>query len=193
LDDLYNTDLGKYPVGAVYDNYVRLQPGIGIIEENNYFNSGVLLLNLSVWREQKITEKTIDFLNQNPQKIKYVDQDGLNAVLKNNWMHIDKKFNLIYSYIPEALSLKDLEEFLDDKVILHFTLNRPWNMLCGNRCRYLYFKYLKHSGVKVKKRYTDFEYGKIPKWLKIRLLEFYNDHELFKLTWRKIKKILILK
>ena len=192
LDDLYNANLGKYPLGAVYDNYVRTQPEIGIIEENNYFNSGVLLINLTVWREQKITEKTIDFLNKNLEKIIYVDQDGLNAVLKYNWMHIDKKFNLIYSYFPKEVSLKTLKEYLEDKVILHFTLQRPWNMLCKNRCRYLYYHYLNLSGIKPQNRYTDFEYRKIPEWLKIRLLEFINDYQIFKTVWRKIKKILIL-
>jgi lipopolysaccharide biosynthesis glycosyltransferase len=189
LNSLYLSDLNGFAVAAVYDNYVRNQPGIEIYDEGNYFNSGMLLIDTKKWREQDITPKAIKFLSQYPEKILFVDQCALNAVLKGNWQRLPEKYNLLYSYIPDHPNQNQLKKLLSETVILHFTLQRPWNMLCQNRYRDLYFKYLKESGIKVPGKYDDFQISKIPAWIKIRLLELYLDITLFSKTWRFLKNI----
>jgi lipopolysaccharide biosynthesis glycosyltransferase len=189
LVELYNLPLAGYPVGAVYDNYVRTQPLLGITKEGEYFNSGVLLIDIEKWRNLRISEKTIEYLLAFPERIRYVDQCGLNAILINSWKKLDPKFNVLYSAIPEHISDKELTEFTRGKVILHFTLQRPWQMLCKNRYRALYFKYLKKSGLRKGKIIVDFSYGKIYDWLKIRIKEFYHDHLFIKKAWKVIKGI----
>src|SRR5690349_2559637 len=57
LRELYQTDLGDYPLAAVYDNYVKTAPQLGIYEEENYFNSGMMLMNIPVWNEQNISQQ----------------------------------------------------------------------------------------------------------------------------------------
>ena len=54
LSKLFNYDIGRYPIAAVEDmwsgkddNYERL----GYDRKYGYFNSGVLLINLDMWRE----------------------------------------------------------------------------------------------------------------------------------------------
>lgn len=180
-------NLQDFPVAAAYDNWVKVQPLIGIEEEGNYFNSGVLLINVPEWKKQKISEKAFDYLTEFPEKIKFVDQDALNAVLINNWLKIDNRFNLIYSVIPPDLARRDFEQYLTDKVILHFTLERPWHMLCQNRFRYLYHKYLKLSPHSKASPYVDFSIGKLNTFIKIRLREFYFDNPNIMHLWRKIK------
>jgi len=187
LKRLYEEDLEKYPLGAVYDCYVKKQEDIGITQEGNYFNSGVMLFNLPLWKEQKISEKAIDFLHQYPEKIKFVDQDALNAVLIDNWKKLPEKYNLIYSYIPQDASKKELTDFLHDQVIVHFTLQRPWSFLCKNRYRYLYKFYLKKSPKKEEKAIKDFTFAKIIPFLRLRLVEFYLDNKWLQKIWRKIK------
>src|ERR1035437_8375148 len=177
LKELFLQDLGNYPVGAVYDNYVKKKSELGIIEEGNYFNSGVLLIDVESWNEQNISDKAIKFLEEYPEKIKFVDQDALNAVLKNNWKKLDWKFNFICTRLPYSLSKREEQLFITDKVILHFIIQRPWLMLCRNRYRSLYFYYLKKSQVVIRKHYVDFNWTKIPAYLKIRLLEWYRSEE----------------
>lgn len=189
LSELFHEDMEGYPVAAVYDVYVQEQRLIGVAE-GNYFNSGVLLIDLQKWREQNITEKTLDYLKQYPQKILYVDQCGLNAVLKGNWKHLSARYNLLYSYIPQDISNGDLQRFISDKVIVHFTIHRPWTFLCRNRYRYLYWKYLKMNPLAGRSAiaYSDFSVSKIPEWINIRMIELYFDHAWLRRIWRIVKQ-----
>jgi len=187
LAQLYTSDLEHYPVGAVYDNWVKTAPQLGIKEEGNYFNSGVLLIDVKKWNAQRISDASFAFLSANPEKIKYVDQDALNAVLMNNWKKLNAKYNLMYSYISEDLSKEELNKFVADKVILHFTLQRPWYLLCKNRYRNLYFFYLHKSPVENAKRIVDFEWSKVPTLIKIRLNEFYYDSPGLQKFWKRLK------
>jgi len=187
LAPLYATDLELYPVGAIYDTWVKTAPHLGITEEGQYFNSGVLLIDIQQWKTQQVSEKAFAFLSAHPEKIKFVDQDALNAVLINNWKKLESKYNLMYSSIPEGMSKKEMNAFILDKVIIHFTLQRPWYLLCKNRLRELYFYYLQKSPVKQKKKITDFEWQKIPDLLKIRLIEFYYDSPGLQNAWKRLK------
>jgi len=186
---LYQSDLDGYPVAAVYDNYVRSQPLIGIFEEGDYFNSGVLLMDLKEWRQQTISEKTFEYLRSYPERICYVDQCALNAVLKGNWKKLDSRFNLMYSILPGQVSRREMNDILKGAVIIHFTLQRPWQMLCRNRFRYLFFKYLAQAGTSVPfwNYYSDFEVRKIPEWLTIRATELYFDAPVIQRIWRSLK------
>jgi lipopolysaccharide biosynthesis glycosyltransferase len=180
--------LGENPVAAVYDNWVKTQPLLGITEEGQYFNSGVLYMNMREWRKQQISEKALEYLQLYPERIMYVDQCALNAVLRNNWKKIDSRFNTLYSYIPEMLPRQEFASFLADKVILHFTMHRPWVMLCQNRFRYLYHRYLQQSPSKQKELYIDFSMSKVPALLRLRLRELYIDSPVLGRKWRQLKE-----
>jgi lipopolysaccharide biosynthesis glycosyltransferase len=187
LRELYTIELDHFPLGAVYDNYVKMQPLIGIDTEGEYFNSGMLMIDLAKWREQKISEQAMNYLSQYPERIQFVDQCALNAVLKNNWKKLDNRFNLIYSYLPESTSMESLTLFIRDKIVIHYTLQRPWNMLCRSRLRYLYFYYLgKYPAGRQFKKYTDFSITKVLPWMRIRISEFYFDHRFLKEVWKLI-------
>lgn len=190
LRELYHADLEGHPVGAVYDNYVVNHPEIGVEGEGNYFNSGVLLMDLEQWKKQRITERSFDYLNAYPERIRFVDQDALNAVLITNWKKLPVKFNLMYSCIPQDYSKIQLREFIKDKVIVHFTLQRPWNSLCANRYRDLYHAYLNASCAPDKRKYTDFDLSKLRPMLSIRLKEFYHDNPRVKKLWQSVKGML---
>ncbi len=190
LQELYTLKLKGYPLAAVYDNYVQIQPHLDILEEGNYFNSGVLLIDIKAWLNMKITDHAVRFLTEHPDKILYVDQCALNAVLRNNWLKISEKYNFLYSYLPQGISRKQLNNYLAEIIVLHFTLQRPWNMLCKNRYRYLYFHYLRKFGVRNSRKYEDFDLMKIPSWIRIRLTEFYIDQVFIQNLWRSVKHLL---
>jgi lipopolysaccharide biosynthesis glycosyltransferase len=191
LRSLYQTSLGGHPVGAVYDTYVRNQPLIGIEEGGEYFNSGVLLIDIEEWERQEISKRAAAYLTAHPEHIIYVDQCALNAVLRKNWKKLDSRFNLMYSSLPEGMEKKEYDKFLSLNVVIHFTLQRPWQMLCKNRFRKLYFHYLECSGMVRRRpfRYVDFNVKKIPAWLEIRLLEFYFDFPWLQKIWRLIHAV----
>ena len=189
LRQLYSMDLDGFPLGAVYDNYVKIQPHIGIVEEGEYFNSGVLLIDIEKWRRQQISERAFNYLLSHPERILFVDQCALNAVLKNNWKRLEERFNLMYSSFPQDISKSQVVEYLKQAVVIHYTLQRPWHMLCRNRLRHLYFYYLRRSGIQSYSFYcySDFEVGKIPAWIKLRFQELYFDMPFMRRIWRSLQ------
>jgi lipopolysaccharide biosynthesis glycosyltransferase len=187
LEDLFTQDLDNHPIAAVYDNWVKTAPQLGITEEGNYFNSGMMLINIPMWRKEKITEKVFDYLATYPERINYVDQCALNAVLINQWKKLDFRYNVLHSWIPESMTQKERKRFLKNKFIIHYTLDRPWKMLCQNQLRFLYFKYLKKSPYKMRRKYDDFSLNKVPSYLRIKAIDIYNNLPLVKTIWRAIK------
>jgi len=189
LDGLYNHFLGEHPVAAVPDVYVKVQPLLNIHVEGEYFNSGVMLIDIARWKSQGVTESAIDYLTAYPERILFVDQCALNAVLHQNWQRLPERFNLLFSYLPDDLAASQVGDYLRDKVVIHFTLHRPWDMLSRNRLGYLYFQYLKQSPVGGKaKRFANFSFGKIPAYLKIKLVHLYFDMPIVATQWKRWKQ-----
>ena len=189
LSALFNASLDGKPVGAVDDNYVSVQPLIGISTPGEYFNSGVLLIDMDLWRTQQVSERTMEYLLNYPERIQFVDQCGLNAVLHRNWRKLDDGFNFIYSKVPGDMPRKTLKRMLPQLTIIHFTLDRPWTFLCKNPFRYLYLDYLKQSGLYTGQAIDDFEWRKLPAWVRIRMNEFYGDQPWLQYMWRRFKRL----
>ena len=157
LRELYNINIGSKPVGAVSDKIRKPRPELGHYSTENYFNAGVMLINISEWKKQEVTERALQFVYDFPERIISPDQDALNAVLIDNWHRLDARYNVRHLDIPPYLGKKDINAFLKEKVIIHFTggIHKPWCALGKNRLRYLYHYYLKQSPRHFEKKYDD--------------------------------------
>lgn len=89
----------------------------------NYFNAGVILINLNKWNEDGISEQAIKYLLDTPSKWHYLDQDVLNVSLKNNVYWLPEKYNVLLDVIKHNLT----DRWLNDTCILHFTGAKPWS------------------------------------------------------------------
>jgi lipopolysaccharide biosynthesis glycosyltransferase len=103
VSTLFDIDLSKYVVAAVLDpriitfdnswggvlNYQEL----GLPGTTRYFNTGLLVMNTKLWREQNVTEKIINCIEQHKKFANYPDQYGLNVVLANKWLELDPLWN----------------------------------------------------------------------------------------------------
>lgn len=180
LSELYNLEIGSKPIGAAREILGANRPEIGNYDRENYFNSGVMLMNVEEWKKQKVTEKALQFVYDFPEAVKCVDQDALNAVMIDNWFVIDRKYNVMYQDIPRTLAKKNFNFFLREKVIIHFSMgkHKPWCSLGENKFRYLYHQYLKQSPRHYEKKYTDFKLsGKnVYQFAKIRVIETSRNH-----------------
>jgi lipopolysaccharide biosynthesis glycosyltransferase len=189
LSELYNTDITAVPIAAVPDPVEWDRPDLGIPDRANYFNAGVLLINISLWKEQQIAEKAIAFLKQYPEKATYVDQDALNAVLIGNWKKLDDKFNYTYRVVP-VVPRKELEKIIATKVIIHYNESaKPWHRHSASPLSYLYHRYFRKSPVAHQAPYFPVKISKqyLYKVAKYSLLNFYLQNESLVKTWRKLK------
>lgn len=99
LSELWNMDLGENICGGVLDSVtLDAKTRIGLKEYDNYFNAGVLLINLKKWKEENIESKLLYFLNINKGNVFHHDQGLVNAVIRE-WKELPAKFNTMSVYM----------------------------------------------------------------------------------------------
>ena len=124
--------------GEKYSDYFTKILGLKNIK--NYFQAGVMIVNLKKWREDKIQQKLLERLKE-VKKPQFVDQDILNSVCQENVMFIEQNWNYTW-HIPiidkqyyQHIGIpynRNYEKAKIQPYIIHFTgqnfkpLNYPW-------------------------------------------------------------------
>jgi len=101
---LYFTEIGDNLVGAVSDQvvntneiFIKYTTEVIGIRKGEYFNSGVLLMNLKKFREEKIEEKFIKMLLKYNFPTVAPDQDYLNYFCRDKVTFLDEGWNIMPS------------------------------------------------------------------------------------------------
>ncbi|TGE07947.1 glycosyltransferase family 8 protein [Hymenobacter fodinae] len=175
---LYQTDNGDNPIAAVPDDWMPIRPELGITETGEYFNAGVTLIDIDLWKKKNVKERVVEVVYKHPERIKnFADQDALNMVLVGNWYKLDPKYNLTGIHCPNTTDRKILDSFLKDKVIIHFSGPKPWNILteCTHVYGYKWFQYQSLSPMRSNLKYLDIRFSPhfAKKLLYNKLLNFY--------------------
>jgi lipopolysaccharide biosynthesis glycosyltransferase len=122
LTALWQTDMGEAAIAGVADvGIAHLERESGIeLDEDEYVNAGVLLMNLVVWRRDKLAEAVVAFIKQ--RQPNFLDQTGINAVCARKIMQLSDDWN----FMVGALS-RPLEGWRTPPRIIHCTgSRRPW-------------------------------------------------------------------
>jgi lipopolysaccharide biosynthesis glycosyltransferase len=139
LTELYNVQVGDCYLAGVSDApIVKYFDYLKELNLSDYYNSGVMLLNAELIRENKIGN-----MLHNEKKngnYRYVDQDVWNVVCKDKILWLPIKYNNMYGNYKENfnMAIKDINEFykanyqtykamLRDCHIIHLSSsNKPW-------------------------------------------------------------------
>jgi lipopolysaccharide biosynthesis glycosyltransferase len=107
---------------------------LGIPADTRYFQAGVLVMNLDLWREQNVTLRTIQYLEANKEKVLYHDQSALNAILHDQWLRLDQRWNQTTTALypehwkPPAYSREEWLRTKNDPFIVHYSgPDKPWH------------------------------------------------------------------
>lgn len=99
---------------------------LNLNEDDKYFNSGVMYIDLAKWHEHNISKQVITLLHERAigkRKFAFMDQGAINMVAAGLWKPIPMKFNLMVPVLRERLG----GVLPNDTVILHFAgLYKPW-------------------------------------------------------------------
>lgn len=124
ISQMYNMDIGDNIVGACTDDVINYEPNfrryasdaVGV-PSPDYFNSGVLLINLDAFRENKIKERFIYLLCKYNFATAAPDQDYLNVLCKGKVFHMDKNWDRM-----------PIDPVIVDKVhLIHYNnFKKPW-------------------------------------------------------------------
>ena len=154
IDALYNLNINDVALTACVDlniDEVTLTK-LGVPKEQ-YFNSGVLLINLDFWRRNHIAERCFDFIKDNPNLITYWDQDALNATLCNTVPFMDITNNFMTTNLEEYFFCNYSDDIkrcvlqcAQKPTIIHFTAEeKPWKTICDSPYKSIYKYYKKKS------------------------------------------------
>ena len=127
IAELYNQDMGDNLIAAAPDDVIQttkvfqeyVEKVVGVADYRNYFNAGILLMNLDEFRKFDFQNKFLYLL----ETIKFTvaqDQDYLNRLCKGKVKIIDKAWDTM-PIGNETLEEKDLK-------IIHYNLaDKPWH------------------------------------------------------------------
>ena len=127
LSPLWDLDLDGHVIGGVIDaidSHIKANtPGFERVPRvREYFNAGVLLIDLDRWRKECISERALEYLSQTPLS-PYSDQDALNVACDGRWKQLDPRWNF-QNHRHNRLSSMPPEQM---PVVVHFVMQfKPW-------------------------------------------------------------------
>lgn len=122
------------------------------VEVKNYFNSGVMLVNLPKWKAEQIGERSLEFCIEKWEDTPYHDQDAFNHIINGNWLEISPLWNpRIKNHVEDSTGTKNelsrLEVYRKNLAYLvHYSgPAKPWFYMSFHPQKKLYLDYLEQS------------------------------------------------
>ena len=162
LDDiavLWDYDMGGHPLAAVMDlgimasskDWRGKQERLGFSEDDSYFNSGVLVVDLKAWRAHDYGGQAERLAAKNAYR--HHDQDALNELFHRNWQPVPLRWNVIppvwYLFL-KILRRRDFRRLAIEArqhiSILHYAGGyKPWEYDVYTAFNASYYEYLRQT------------------------------------------------
>jgi lipopolysaccharide biosynthesis glycosyltransferase len=153
IRELWSFDLGDAPLAAVIDGFadpVAFAHKWGLSESGEYFNAGVLLLDLDQIRRRAIFARALEFYAAHAADLPWNDQDCLNYLLWDEWVRLDNRWN-----VQRSMALPNMNARLPAHKrfnggrpgIVHYTgPEKPWVMSQYHPWAALYWRAMARTG-----------------------------------------------
>ena len=169
LRPLWDTALGDNLLAAVEDLNSAVPTLYQQLEINpsshHYFNAGVLLINLDLWRSDSCEDKAMQIIARKSASLNYADQDVLNLLAVGRTGYLPLRYNVMEGLLREIIpdmridAYKDVDIALRSPAIIHFTYKlKPWNPRSFHPYKsifYHYFDQTRWKGERPKKTLGD--------------------------------------
>ena len=136
LNELWCVDLGNNVCGGVTDAfYIEASGRLRI--DTKYFNAGMLLIDVEAFRRLDVSGKCFKLLRDDPERIKFHDQDLLNIVVGDRVKRLPLRWNMLTAFLrtdhAEQYIAPEMEEEIaeeavrPERLIIHYEyLPKPW-------------------------------------------------------------------
>jgi lipopolysaccharide biosynthesis glycosyltransferase len=157
IGDLFDLPVGDFAAMGVADAaspYVCSTYGVpywfrhGRRADDVNFNSGVLLMNLPIWRDKDLAQEAFNYLTDGRHQF-MVDQEAINAVLPGQIGELDPRWNQQTEHFKDIFQATlpydeaQLRELTEKPWIVHFTTSiKAWSYRSTHPFRQEWFKYL---------------------------------------------------
>jgi len=157
LNPLWQTDISHSYVAAVKDPTILFGreycAKIDIPEKAQYFNSGVLLMNIDRMRRDNVQEAFFVYMQKYINLLIAVDQDVLNATLYKAVTYLPPIYNYNYwlekDVARQLFTKEEIKAVKHHPVIVHYIGPvKPWHCKSIHPKKALWWKYLKQTPYK---------------------------------------------
>lgn len=132
LDKLFTTNIEGHTLAAVRSDNEDIVKKLSLKDE--YFNAGVMYMNLDHLRRNEYESRFLSFINKYPELITFWDQDVLNKVTEGTTISIDSKWN----FLPNNDNVNT------QPIIIHYAgTHKPWGGYSNHPLKEKYFLYLR--------------------------------------------------
>jgi lipopolysaccharide biosynthesis glycosyltransferase len=143
LDPLFAMDLEGKAIGAAKDGVDASKSAsrLGLGDDEVYYNTGVLLIDLDEWKLAKPLFRLPNLIEENQERLIFMEQDILNLLFQGRFKQLDSKWNALMVIVPRGY-LRNWEGIPEDQAILHFAGElKPWHEFYQPLMRNLYLGY----------------------------------------------------
>lgn len=148
LDELITIDFDDKLAVVVPDAPITTRRRVAALglPHNEYFNAGVMLINVDPWIAAGATAQAIDTLANSTLDLRFNDQDALNIVLNGRARYVAQRYNTLYDLIHDLQVTRTTLRDLGDAVLVHFAGSvKPWAAWSGHAAAALFAGYLVQS------------------------------------------------
>ena len=154
LKSLWETDVNDVAVAMAPDLWYQDKETLGRLGiNNNYLNSGVMVMNLDYWRKHDVQNRLLAYIIDKGNELIYNDQDALNVILNDERRQLSARYNVTPYYFHRNLDNypkemhEEIREARIDPVVFHYVgPTKPWSLGCYLPGKKLFMKYQKASG-----------------------------------------------
>lgn len=139
ISELFTIDLGDAIFAAGVDKDTpTVATGVpysfetlGLPPDRQYFNSGLLVMNVAAWREAGVSAATADYVRRWDSELRCPDQEGINAVSGDRALALDRRFHFQVSGEALAAAAPGGDKAAAHRdmrraAVIHFTGPKPW-------------------------------------------------------------------
>lgn len=148
---LWQTELGEALLGAVVNPLYPFMPphpklALGLEQPEDYFNSGMLLMNLRAMRADRTSAKLREIARSRTGML-YPDQDALNLACRGRWLALHPRWNAqstLFELSAQSLPFPPqvVSEVRAAPAVIHYIGPfKPWHYLCRHPHQALYFRH----------------------------------------------------
>lgn len=145
ISELLSLDIGDTIAGVIRDSAFKSmlsRLGEGDLVLGNYFNSGVLYINIPLWLAHKVSERALEKIADPALSLVYLDQDALNLVLDGSVHFMGKKWNHQYGLTGRLKKGKAEMDVPAETKFIHFIgPMKPWRSWNPHQSKDLFLKY----------------------------------------------------
>lgn len=135
IHELFHFDMKRHSTAMVRETEIKSYNYVykHNLGHSKYYNSGGILMDLSMWRANNNRQRFFDFLQTNFEKLAFPDQDAINVVFYNEIIELPLEYNITYhnlmDYKNYSSSQKEgIYNSLFSPKIVHYAACAPWDM-----------------------------------------------------------------